>query len=511
MPRSAIRPSIAEPVNLPPPVGGWNTRDSLDAMDEDDAVILDNWWPGFGSCSTRYGSADYADTLGGSVKMLAEFNAGSNRKFIAGAGGKIWDISASGAGVSLAMGFTSDAWETAQFDDAAGGARMGLVNGSDAPQTYNGAAIAAMVVSGPGLTVANLNGIHIYKGRSYFWDDRTQDFWYSATNALGGVLAKFPLGRVQNTGGNITGMGTWSRDSGDGMEDLAVFFLSSGDVLVYDGDDPSSAAAWQLTERYSIGAPISKRGIRKIGGDLVLVTKAGYLTLNSVVAEGRVNEQRAALSSKIRGAALSATQAYAANFGWQVHHYPAKNMLLVNVPITGTLYQQHAMNTETRAWCRFTGMNSVCWALYNDSLYFGKSDGTVKKADTGRSDSSAPIVFDGQRAWNYLDDRRRTKRITGMREIVRFTSDVTYYTGANCDFKQVLTPTAQSLDFGGSSPWDTSPWDTSFWSEEVSTAWNWISVSDSGFNVSSRIQANSATAGIEWLSTAFLVEYGGNI
>jgi len=37
-----------------------------------------------------------------------EFNAKTTRKFLGMAGGKIWDISAAGAGVSLATGFASE-------------------------------------------------------------------------------------------------------------------------------------------------------------------------------------------------------------------------------------------------------------------------------------------------------------------------------------------------------------------------------------------------------------------
>jgi hypothetical protein len=240
-------------------VGGWNTRDALAAMPPEDAVVLDNIFPGLGSCKTRGGASAYATTLGGSVKTLAEFNAGSLRKFIAAANGKIWNISASGAGVSLATGFTSDIWDWAQFDDASGRrawrsstARI-FLRSTTAPPSR------PLTISGTGLTPANLNGVHIFRSRSFFWDNRTQDFWYSATNALGGTMTKFPLGRVQGTGGNLIAMVTWSRDSGTGLDDLAVFILSSGDILIYAGTNPGDANAWQIVGRYAVAAPIDKR------------------------------------------------------------------------------------------------------------------------------------------------------------------------------------------------------------------------------------------------------------
>jgi hypothetical protein len=246
-------------------------------------------------------------------------------------------------------------------------------------QQYNGAAVSAMTISGTGMTPANMNGIHIHHNRSYFWDNRTQDFWVSATNALGGVCSKFPLGRVNGTGGNLIAMGTISHDAGSGMLDLAAFVLSSGDVLVYQGSDPTSPTDWSIVGKYNIGAPIHRRAIKKLGGDVIIATKAGYIPLSSMVKGGQFNDQQASISSKVRNAAISAASQYSANTGWDMLHYPGKNMLIVNVPTSSSTSQQHVMNTELKAWCRFKGMDAQCWSLYNDMPYYGTSSGTVVK------------------------------------------------------------------------------------------------------------------------------------
>lgn len=508
--RPIERRSFSEPSAIPSPTGGWNTRDSQDDMDPLDAIVLDNWFPGFGSCSIRPGSAAYATGLGGTVGFVAEFNAGTSRKLIAGGNGTIWDVSVAGAAASLATGFAIDRWETAQFDDSAGGARMGLVNGSNAPQIYNGTAVSAMTISGVGLTPANLNGIHIFKNRSYFWTDTTQDFWFSATNALGGVLTKFPLGRLQGTGGNITAMGTWSQDAGDGLSDLLVFILSSGDIIVYDGDDPASN--FSLVGRYSTGAPITKRAVKKIGADLIIVTKAGYISITQVVAQGRVNEERNSTSNKIRGAAIQAAGDFGGNFGYEVFHYPNGNMLMVNIPVGSTTSNQHVMNTETLAWCRFTGINATCWGLYRDNPYFGTAAGTVLRFDSGTSDSGAAILCDGQTSWNYLGDRRRTKRVSGTRAILRATGNVSYQIGAALDFKNITLQPSQQLGFGGGTFWDDSFWDDPFWADEILTSWAWSSMNDSGYNISQRLFLSTANQGVEWLSSTYLLERSaGNI
>lgn len=500
----------AAPIPYPSPVGGWNTRDALADMPPEDAVILDNIFPGLGSCRTRGGCGAYANTLGGSVKTLAEFNAGSSRKFIAAANGKIWDISASGAGVSLATGFGSDIWDWAQFDDASGGARMALVNGVDAPQRYNGTAVAALTISGTGLTTTTLNGVHIFRSRSFFWDSRTQDFWYSATNALGGTMTKFPLGRVQGTGGNLIAMVTWSRDSGTGLDDLAVFVLSSGDILIYGGTNPGDANAWQLVGRYAIAAPIDKRAVRKIGADVVITTKAGYVSLAKVFAEGRLNEETGAISSKIRQSVLDATAAYGTNFGWQLVHYPKGNYIAVNVPVSGTEFQQHVMNTETKAWCRFTGQASQCWGLFNDALYYGKSDGTVVLADSGTADLTTLILCSAQTAWNYLGNNRRPKRLSALRLALRRQSATLGYTvGVAFDYRQLLTSINQTVvDSTGATwlTWEANPWNTQPWGAGDFVSNQWCSASNSGYACSISLQLSLSVQRVEWFATTYLVE-----
>jgi len=507
----AQRRQKSMPIAIPAPVGGWNTRDSLDQMAATDAPVMDNWFPGLGSVYTRGGSVAYANTLGGQVKTLAEFNAKGLRKFIAAANGNIWDISSSGAGVSLAAGFSVDAWNVAQFDDASGGARLGMVNGSDAPQIYDGAAVSAMTISGVGLTPSNLNGVHVYKGRSYFWDNRTQDFWYSATNALGGVLTKFPLGRVTNGGGNLMCMGTWSFDAGDGLNDMAVFVLSSGDVLVYLGDDPGTAASWSLKGRYSMGAPLSTRGIKKIGSELFIITKSGYIPLQKSLPGGRVSESKSAISDKIRGAALQATKTYGANFGWEIAHYPSQNMAIVNVPLSSSQIYQHVMNTETGAWTRFIGMNALTWSLYNDELYYGKNDGTVCKYDpTAHGDLGQAINCDAQTAWNYLGDRRRTKRATAIRPLMRTTGGaLTYNVGVGFDFEPINISITQSAPTLTTSSWDLSPWDTTPWAGDYVTSNIWSSLVGDGYAVSMRLKISSSNQGVDWFATNYLCESGG--
>lgn len=492
---------------------GWNARDSLADMKPDDAVSLDNWIPGFGSITTRRGFASHSTGLGSEVEFMAEFNAGGTRKMISGANGELWDTTSSGAAVSLASGFTSDRWVASQFDDFAGGSRMGLVAKGNNPQIYNGSTVSAMTISGAGLTPSNLGGIYSFKGRTYFWDPDTQDFWYSSVGALGGTLTKFPLGRVQGTGGNLVAVSGWSRDAGNGPDDFLVFLLSSGDVLVYAGSNPGDPADWALVGVYSLGVPISARGLKKVGADVVVLTRSGYVPLESVLHTGRYAENAYTISNRIQGAAVAATRDYGDSFGWDILYYPRRALLIINVPVSAVEYNQHVMNVDTKAWCRFTGIPSVSWCLLNEEPYFGGTDGVVYKFDGEEvyDDNGVPINVDASCAWDYLGTKRATKRVTAIKPIV-LTRGQSAELAVFCGFDYldyIRRGTLITAAPNSGSSWDTADWDTAEWGGDFGTTQTWVGVNGSGYATSIRLSGQISDQSLEWIATHVQVETGG--
>lgn len=485
----------------PSPVGGWNARDSLDDMPPDHAVILDNWFPSTGKVTLRKGYESYATGLGGNAETLAEYHAGATRKFIAAANGNIWDISSSGAGSSLGSGYTSNRWQWVNFDG-----KMGLVNGSDAPLQYDGSSLSSMTVSGSGLTVSNLIGVNVFKSRTYFWPNNSQDFWYSAVNTLGGTLTKFPLSRVGQFGGNLTAMATWTRDGGSGMDDFAVFLMSSGEVIIYQGSDPGTD--WSLVGIYQIGPPISIRCVTKFGGDLIVATKDGYVSLASVLRRGR-SSRKGIVSDQIDSAAIEAAQNYDSNYGWQVILYPLGNMLLINVPITtNTTYHQHVFNTITGAPCRFKGINARCFGLYNDRLYFG-GNGSVYLADSGTSDNGSNIEGDGLPAWNYLGIKGRQKLLTAVQPVMSSDGDLPIAMSTGADFNQPSIPYNTSTFSNTGATWDVAEWDLADWTGGDNIVNKWLSGGAYGFNFSARVRVAVKAQSINWFAMNYMYKSGG--
>ena len=479
----------ARPISIPAPMGGWNTRDGLDSMPPSDAVQLDNWIPGVGEVNTRWGYVSHVTGMGSSnVDTLAEYHSGTTRKLLAFANGNIYN--ATTTNTSIGSGFTNNQWQTANFNGS-----IFMVNGDDAPQDWDGTTLTSTAWTGP--TVANLVGINVFKSRLYFFEKDTQDFWYAPAAAVTGALTKFPLSRVAGFGGNLIAMGTWTHDGGAGVDDHAVFIMSSGDVIVYQGSDPGSASDWALVGIYHIGTPLGVRGVAKIGGDLVLMTTEDYVTLSAVLTSGQIGS-----ASKLSGA-VKAASSNKALFGWQVVVDQSKELMIFNVPtIDG--YDQHVTSTLTGSSSRLKDIPSRCWAVFNGDLYFGSTDGAVYKV-SGNDDAGTAIEADSVGAW--VSEMTR-HRVTAARPVLAAFGGLSYSFAIGSDYTPPSDTAPVTTSATVSSPWP-SPW-PSPWSSEDSVSVGWIVASANGQAIAPRLKVSSTKA-VEWLRTDYRVEQGINL
>ena len=478
-------------VNVPSPSGGLNTKDSESLMEPTDAVIMENWFPGQGSVSTRKGFTQYATGLSGYVETLMEYNANTIRKFICANGNALNDITNPTSIINIGSGFTNAKFQWVNFNSY-----LIMVNGADTPQTFDGTNLVASTISGVGLTVNELNGINIHKNRVYVWNSNAQDVWYGATNAIGGVFTKFQLSRVAPFGGNLVSMMTWNLDGGTGVDDYAVFLMSSGDVLLYQGSDPSS---WALLGTYKIGRPIAIRGAKKVAGDIMIITDQDFVFFSEVFKNDGSVTQR----SKLSGAAIEAVNNYSSNYGWEVAMYPKGGWLLINVPVaTNTIYHQYILNTITGAACKFTGINASTWGMYNNNLYFG-GNGKVFKADDGYNDNGANIVCDIQSAYNNLGSPQE-KVVNSYRNTLKLDGSVAINSIVNFDYGRGLT-SQNSSSVGIGSFWDIALWDVALWSAEGLTRNELIYSSGQGVDLGMRIKVSINGQQINWYRTDYSV------
>jgi hypothetical protein len=194
--------------------------------------------------------------------------------------------------------------------------------------------------------------------------------------------------------------------------------MSSGEMLLYYGNDPALASAWQMIGRYRVAQPVSIRAICTYGGDSFVTTFDDYLPLQQQLVALKIGAMPP--RSKVSKAVQAAIKLNRNAFGWQALYYPKGRMLIFNVPNPDGTFDQHVCNTALpdQPWCRFKGWNASCFGLLGDNLYFGGAGGNVYQADSGNADLGLDIYATGQQAWNKLKTANN-KRMPNVRPIVQ--------------------------------------------------------------------------------------------
>jgi len=210
-------------------------------------------------------------------------------------------------------------------------------------------------------------------------------------DSISGAVTKFPLGGIFKKGGYLQAMGTWTIDAGYGVDDLAVFITSNGEVAVYKGSDPSDPNDWSLVGLWNIGQTYARKCTFKYGGDLLILTEDGLVPLSAGLQSTRL-DPRVNITDKIFFAISKAADLYATNFGWQMLYFAKQNMLIVNIPVTGG-QEQYVMHNITKSWARFTDISANCWEMSGDDAFFGGNGFVARFYDTYSDNGSNVNAF----------------------------------------------------------------------------------------------------------------------
>lgn len=545
------------PIEVPAPYGGLNTRDALNAMPNTDAVRLDNWFPGEGFVSVREDEVEVHDTgeTGQTIESIFEFHQGANRQLIIAVDNRLYEATYTSTGTTdsttanhlmdstadfvtdgvdtnsiainttddtyanvtavlatdltlsadifvsgenyniskpIGISYTNNRWDAVNFNGV-----MPLVNGSDGPLQWDGSAISTPAWSGTGLTPSDLSVVEAHKFRLYFAKGNDQSFWYGAPNAVSGTLTEFDLSRVTGLGGNIVNIKSWTIDSGAGPDDYIAFIFDSGVVVVYQGDDPGTAANWALVGIYNLPEPIGgERCAVKVGGDLKIITRADIVSMSQTVQVGYEQIPR----TKISGALRQTANLHASTFGWEVNLHPEGHMLMINQPDYLGEFNQFVQNTATGAWCRFTGLKMTCWGRYNSQLVCGASDGKAY-ALAGYGDTAVNVKCDAIQAWDAMQVPY-DKLIQQVRYVLTAEGDINYGFKVGFDFEDIDEPTTQAVTGTTGAEWDVTAWDEGDWGDPGVVYATWRSGSGEGQYVSSRLIVKTQRQ-VTWLKTDY--------
>lgn len=497
---------------LPAPVGGLNDRDSLADMPATDAVILENWWPEPSKVVSRSGSYPWATGFTDPVNSLVEYSPPSgNSRLFACAGANIYDATNAGAiGSPVVTGQAVDKWQDVSCTTA-GGSYLALFNGTDKPLLYDGATWTPIDASSTpaitGIDTKTLVSGCVFKNRLYMIERDSLRVWYLPVVSVGGAAQSIDFGQIFQRGGSLMAMYTWTLDAGNGSDDHAVLISSNGEVAVYAGSDPATAATWALVGVFSLGKPIGRRCGIKFGGDLLIVCEDGVYPLAKGLLSSSI-DRRVSITDKIQNSINQSVTSYRANFGWDICLYQEKSAVILNVPAGNGQNFQFVQNIITGAWTKFIGWDAICWRNSTFGLFFG-SQNAVHKAWDGYVDDTDMIVSDALQAFQYFGTRAQNKYFTMVRPYLQTTGVPSILYGLNGDFNPQPAQGVLTYTPANSMVWGSMVWGTMVWGGSSQSLTNWHTVGGIYKTAALRLKSQSNGALVEWAATDFIYNKGG--
>lgn len=489
-----------------PPIGGLNTRDDIADMDPRDAPYLENWFPGTTAVEVRKGCRRYTQvSVSANFETLIEFNSSETSAMIVGAGGSL-AVFKEGIDRVIGSNFSINEWQGVNFND-----QMVLCNGVDLPQNITATPTTFIcepqAFSGIG-DPRNLIDAHVFKSRVFYVAKDSADFYYTETDSIGGSLTRFPLSRVARQGGRLVTIRSWTVDGGDGPDDIAVFIMSTGEVLAYQGTDPGRSGQWGLIGRYQMPEVISRRCVAQNAGKIYAITKSDIVILPDVF------QDLAPKPSKLTGAITDAHEKYGALRGWQFTVFQAGGIALLNVPTGATTSEQFVINLKTAAATKYTGWNTFCFGIWDNRLFFNPYGGALLiRAHYGIGDNLSSTVITNITCRAHLAPtnlgQQQYKRIRDYRMRISAEGDVNLSSGIAYDFSNKPEFYHQVTQETLGTPWG-SPWGSP-WSAEDFSKDEWMGASGEGTHIQFRNEVTAPRQNLKWFKTDYRFEMGPQI
>lgn len=348
---------------------------------------------------------------------------------------------------------------------------------------------------GSPLLTSDFSYVWAYKQRLFFVLKDSLDVYYLPVDQITGAAVLFRLGAEFNLGGKILFGATWSLSYGDGLQDNCIFVSDEGEVIVYNGTNPATAATWSKAGRYQTGKPRGPRAFIRAGGDIVNATDIGFLPLSQALQTDFSILSATAVSYPIETAWNEAVE-LRSSASWDAIVWPDRQMVVIALP---TVNEQPPMmlvsNARTGAWAAFTGWSGTCLEIFNGRLFFGSQDGKVIEAYVTGLDEGKPYTA----AWVPLFTdlgNSGTQKIGGLARLQSrgpYHVDAVITTQEDYVISLPAPPAATPVPSG--SEWGVGIWGTSTWGSAQSKTWQgeWQSAGGLGYALSPAVQITSGS------------------
>lgn len=376
-----------------------------------------------------------------------------------------------------------------------GAVTSGPFQDNEALTSAGGAATAASANSAAtsfalaGVASNVLSHVAVYAERLWFVEKDTLKAWYLPVTALAGTATSFSLGGIFRRGGSLLFVSSISGDSGDGLDDRIVFVSTEGEAAIYTGQDPGAGLV--LAGVYDIPKPLGKNSHIRTGGDLLIGTEAGIIPMTSAIQQDIAAVAGAAVSKNI--APYWQTKAKAIGSDWDMVKVLDDNLLIVAQP-NESLDTSLAVNLQTGAWMRWTGIRTQCLEVFSDDAYCGDHNGLVYKMNAGGSDNGALYTARWLGNFDPMGAPGATKSVVNARPLFEASTDFIAQLIFKANFDDTASAPPSTATVASADGWDTGNWDEVLWDGGAivtRTVSDWQSQGATGVYLAPELQISS--------------------
>ena len=496
--------------SFPAPTGGLVSNRNLAMSRAPDlppgAAVLENSFPTATGTIMRRGSVRKASIVADvPIKSVFGYIAGETKKLFAGTTTGIRDITTvvapnTWAGPDVLTGKANGDWRVVQFATAGGEFLVG-VNGVDTAFLYNGTTFTATTITFPvgvPLTTADLDYVWVYKQRIWFIEKNSLNAWYLPVDQVGGQLTLWPMGGIFIRGGTLLWGQAWSLEAGGagGLSEQCVFTTTEGEVAAYQGLSPDVDQGWTKVGVYRIGKPLGRKAFIRAGGDLVIATSVGFVSLSSASSKDYAALGQGAVSHPIETDWADAVLDRGQN-DWRCQVWADGQMALIAPPVpenkTPIVF---VANTNTGKWGIFTGWDVTAFEDFNGGLYFGSSNGAVRQAWVGGTDEGAPYVSKILPLFSDLGQPASLKVLKMARAVWRASFNARNRVSGHVNFSESFPPPPTTGAIPTGNEWEVGLWDVSLWDSDRGAVviGDWVPIGGAGHDVSVGVQFISGSA-----------------
>lgn len=495
-----VQAPIVNGTRLPAPNKGIDTRAALGRMAEENCIYAFNLVPTEQGMRVRDGFREWqidVEDIGTpfGVHTLIVFDGTvttpSDNRLFAVTNEGIFNVTDEGATPILEIAFTADTTKDAGYGVYAhyiekdgdeflyyADSKNGLFEYDATLDTWT----QATGITGPNLLVIDFVVVH--KQRMWLVEQDSNIGWYLPIASANGAATEFFFGPKFPHGGKLKALINWSVDGGIGLDDYLIAISSSGDVVPYQGSDPSTIEApgttggWAVRGTYFIGKiPEGKRFFSEYSGELYMLSSFGLIAMGDLLRGVDPTDIAAVsltfpIASVIRRELLDNSEA----FGWEPVFVPSQGTLLIQAPRnprTGR-HIQYAMNLALQGWGIWRDVPMTAFVEWDNRMYFGTLDSRVMVMDVPRDNilldtgnpnaGGTPIEFSLLSSYSDLNSPGKYKIGQYVRGDFLAGVSVNYNTKIIYDFvvaEQILALVPSATD--PVATWDISLWDAGIW------------------------------------------------